>query len=105
MSNFAKIEDNRVTQIVVVPESHIAEAETYLNSLGLEGTWVPAFGKKDAAIGDVYVPSTGNFKPAQPFASWKWNASEWAWLPPKEMPANDKGYRWDEQLTDWVEVI
>jgi hypothetical protein len=104
MNHFAKIVDGLVTDIVVIPADQVDNAEYYLNSLGLEGKWVSAIANKEAAIGDTYVASTQSFKPPKPHTSWKWNASEWAWLPPKEMPADDKGYRWDEQLTDWVEI-
>ena len=40
MAHFAKIEDGIVTQVVVVSNEHEADGEAYLNSLGLEGTWL-----------------------------------------------------------------
>lgn len=59
MAHFAKIEDGIVTQVVVVDNEHEAEGEAYLNSLGLEGTWVQTsyngnIRGKYAAIGDTY---------------------------------------------------
>lgn len=59
MAHFAKIENNIVTQVVVVDNEHEAEGEAYLNSLGLEGTWVQTsynanFRGKYASIGDTY---------------------------------------------------
>ncbi len=59
MAHFAKIEDGIVTQVVVVDNEHEADGETYLNSLGLEGTWVQTsyngnIRGKYAAIGDTY---------------------------------------------------
>lgn len=109
MAHFAKIENGIVTQVVVVDNSHEANGEEYLNSIGLDGRWVQTsynanFGKKFAGVGDTYVASTGNFKPAQPFASFKWSASDWAWLPPKTYPTDGNAYVWDEQTTDWVEI-
>lgn len=109
MAHFAKIEDGVVTNVVVVDNEHEANGEAYLNSLGLEGTWVQTsynanFGKKFAAIGDIYVASTGNFKPAQPFASWKWSATDWCWNAPKAKPVEDKLWVWNEELLDWVEL-
>lgn len=105
MAHFAKIENGIVTQVVVVDNSQEARGEEFLKSLGLEGRWVQTsynanFGKKFAAIGDTYVESTGNFKPAQPFASWKWSAAEWNWLAPKPKP--EGAFIWNEELTDWV---
>lgn len=109
MAHFAKIENGVVTQVVVVDNSEELRGQEYLNSLGLEGTWVQtsytaSFGKKFAAPGDTYVVSTGNFKPAQPFASWKWSATDWAWSAPKAHPNDGKRYVWNEELTDWVEA-
>lgn len=40
MAHFAKIEEGIVTQVVVVDNEHEDNGEKYLNSLGLEGTWV-----------------------------------------------------------------
>lgn len=59
MAHFAKIEDGLVTQVVVVDNEHEADGEAYLNSLGLEGTWVQTsyngnIRGKYAAIGDTY---------------------------------------------------
>ena len=107
MAHFAKIENGIVTQVVVVDNSEESRGEEFLNSLGLEGRWVQTsynanFGKKFAAIGDTYIESTGNFKPAQPFASWKWSASEWKWSAPKPMP--DGAFIWNEELLDWVAI-
>jgi hypothetical protein len=110
MAHFAKIENGIVTQVVVVDNSEELRGQEYLNSLGLEGTWVQtsysaSFGKKFAGIGDTYVASTGIFKPAKPFTSWKFDEEKWAWVAPKPYPLDEKRYNWDETLKDWVEVI
>ena len=107
MAHFAKIENGIVTQVVVVDNAHEANGEEYLNSIGLEGTWVQTsynanFGKKFAGIGDTYTPRTG-FKPAQPFNSYTWNATLWTWVAPKPFPMDGKGYTWNEEALDWVE--
>lgn len=59
MAHFAKIEEGIVTQVVVVDNEHEADGEAYLNSLGLDGTWVQTsyngnIRGKYAAIGDTY---------------------------------------------------
>lgn len=110
MAHFAKIEDGVVTQVLVVDNSEELRGQEYLNSIGLEGTWVQTsynanFGKKFAAIGDTYIESSGNFKSRQPFASWKWSANDWLWNAPKSYPTEGKAYTWNEEITDWVEVI
>lgn len=108
MAHFAKIVDGIVTQVVVVDNANEANGQEYLNGLGLEGTWVhtsynATFGKKFAAIGDTYVASTGNFKPAQPFPSWTWSASSWEWNPPEPQPSG-AATKWDEATLEWVEI-
>lgn len=110
MAHFAKIENGVVTQVVVVDNEHEANGEAYLNGIGLEGKWVQTsynanFGKKFAAIGDNYVASTGNFKPAQPFASWKWNATDWIWVAPVNHPGDGNQYKWDEESVSWIQVV
>jgi hypothetical protein len=110
MAHFAKIENGIVTQVVVVDNSQEMRGEEFLNSIGLEGKWVQTsynanFGKKFAAIGDTYVASTGFFKPAKPFGSWKFDEEAWGWNPPKPYPADGKLHTWNENLKDWVEVI
>lgn len=59
MAHFAKIENNLVTQVVVIDNEHEAEGEAYLNSLGLHGKWIQTsynnnFRGKFAGIGDSY---------------------------------------------------
>lgn len=66
MAHFAKIEDGLVTQVVVVDNEHEANGEEYLNSLGLEGTWVQTsynanFRGKYAGIGDTYDAENDEF--------------------------------------------
>lgn len=109
MAHFAKIENGVVTQVVVVDNEHELNGSEYLNSLGLEGDWVQTsynanFGKKFAALGDTYAPSTGNFKPAQPFASWTFSNSDWSWKAPAAYPTDGKSYEWSETALGWVEI-
>lgn len=66
MAHFAKIEDGIVTQVVVVANEHEEDGETYLNSLGLEGTWIQTsyngnFRGKFAGIGDTYDAEKDEF--------------------------------------------
>jgi len=109
MAHFAKIEDGIVTNVVVVDNAHEANGNEYLNSIGLEGTWVQTsynanFGGRFAGIGDTYNAKTGEFKPAKPFASWKWSAAEWAWVAPKAHPNDGNAHMWNEELAEWVAV-
>jgi hypothetical protein len=40
MAHYAKVEDEIVTSVLVVPDEQEHDGEAYLNGLGLEGRWV-----------------------------------------------------------------
>lgn len=66
MAHFAKIENGVVTQVLVVANEHEEDGEAYLNSLGLEGTWIQTsynanFRGKFAGIGDTYDAENDEF--------------------------------------------
>lgn len=92
MAHFAKIENNIVTHVVVVDNEHEANGEAYLNSLGLEGTWVQTsynknFRKIFASIGDIYDSKNDWFIPAEPEGNLGFDEEHWAWImPPVEEP-------------------
>lgn len=107
MAHFAKIEDGTVTQVVVVDNEHEANGEEYLNGLGLDGTWIQTsynsnFRRKYAGIGDTYDEEADAFKSPQPYASWVFNETDWAWEAPVAMPTDGAAYTWDEETTSWV---
>lgn len=85
MAHFAKIEDGVVTNVVVVDNAHEADGEAYLNSLGLEGTWVQTsynanFGKKFAGIGDTFDGE--NFRAPEPEGNLGFDEETWTWIMP-----------------------
>ena len=107
MAHFAKIENGIVSQVVVVDDSEELRGQEYLNSLGLEGTWVQTsynanFGKKFAGIGDSYNAETTEFKPEKPYVSWVWDEIKWTWLPPTPRPTDANAYAWNEESLGWV---
>lgn len=109
MAHFAKIENGIVVDVVVVANEFETDGQDYLNSLGLTGTWVQTsynanFGKKFAAIGDTYNNKTKEFKPAKPFDSWTWNATEWAWKAPVVYPNDNQAYYWNETERNWTAI-
>lgn len=69
MAHFAKIEEGIVTQVVVVDNEHEATGQEFLNSLGLEGTWIQTsynanIRGKYAGIGDLYDEVNDVFVPS-----------------------------------------
>lgn len=67
MAHFAKIEAGIVTNVVVVDNEYETDGNAYLNSLGLEGTWVQTsyngnIRGKYAGIGDTYDAELDEFE-------------------------------------------
>jgi hypothetical protein len=97
---FAQLDDNNVViSVHVVTAEFMAEnPERYPN------TWVETFidtaGKQYAGIGMEYLPSTKNFRPQQPFASWTWANN--TWNPPTPIPSTGGPYKWNEAELAWV---
>lgn len=66
MAHFAKIENGIVTNVIVVDNAHEERGQAYLNSIGLEGTWIQTsynanFRGKFAGIGDTYDAENDEF--------------------------------------------
>ena len=73
MAHFAKIENNTVTQVVVVDNEHEADGQAYLNGLGLEGEWIQTsyngnFRGVYASIGFAYDRDNDVFIAPEPIA-------------------------------------
>ena len=113
MSNYAKVVDGKVTQVIV------AEAEFFTTFVDSSpGQWIQtsynthggvhAVGgtplrKNYAGIGYSYDSVKDAFIPPQPFASWVLNADTCLWGAPVAMPTDGKMYAWDEATKNWVE--
>ena len=121
MAHFAKVESNRVTQVLVVSDTDAVNGQTFLAEvLGLGGTWIqtsyntrgnvhalsgtPLRGNY-AGIGYIYDSVNDVFYPPQPYSSWSVSLStNWLWSPPVPYPTDGKMYSWDETSTNWVAV-
>ena len=99
---FAQINDNNIVTDVRVVSQEFLEA----NPERYTGTWVETFfdtaGKTYAGIGYEYLPTTQNFRPQQPFASWTWANN--IWNPPTPMPSDNETYIWNEEELEWVAI-
>jgi hypothetical protein len=88
MAHFAKIENGTVETVLVVDNDQEANGESFLNDLGLVGTWVPTsynanFGKKFAGIGDTFDGE--NFRPAEPEGNLGFDEESWSWAMPEPL--------------------
>lgn len=101
MTNFAKIENEFVTQIIV------AEQDVIDSGLFGDG-WVLASESPEkgcvAFIGCKYNAENNVFYEEKSFLSWTFNQEKFIWEPPIVLPNDGKKYRWDENSVSWLEV-
>jgi len=118
MAHFAEIGlNNTVLRVIVVhnnelmdengQESEAKGAEFCRNLFG--GTWVQTsyngnIRKNYAGAGFTYDSTRDAFIPPQPFPSWTLDEATCQWQAPTPMPTDGKPYKWDEELSSWVEV-
>lgn len=119
MAHFAELDENNIVQrVIVISNDDIVDGDgVEQESLGVAvcraitggGTWVQTsynnnFRKKYASIGDKFVPEANLFyEPVSPFPSWSLDEN-YDWEAPTPHPLDDKRYRWNEDLLNWVEV-
>ena len=116
MAHFAKLENNIVTQVIVVSNQDILDEQGQESEeLGIKfcsnllgGTWKQTsynanIRKNYAGVGYKYDAALDAFIPPQPFASWTLNNESAQWEAPTPYPTDDKRYTWDEATTAWVE--
>lgn len=114
MAHFAQIENNTVTQVIVVNNEDILDANGIENeSIGIDfcsnllgGKWVQTsysgtFRKNYAGIGYTYDSIRDAFIAPQPFTSWVLNETTCQWVAPTPMPVDDNEYKWNEQQLNW----
>lgn len=113
MGHFAKILDEKVTQVIVAEPEFF---DTFVDSS--PGQWIQTsynthggqhpegrpLRKNYAGVGFTYDSQNDVFYAPQPYPSWTLNQSTWLWEAPTPMPTDGKFYRWDEPTTAWVEV-
>ena len=117
MAHFAQIENNLVTQVIVVDnndcldeqgnESEVVGTQFCTDLLG--GTWVQTsyngnLRKNYAGIGDTYDTTRDAFISPQPYPSWILDEDTCRWEAPVSYPEDDLIYTWDEDTTSWIEV-
>jgi hypothetical protein len=109
MAHFAKIENNVVIDVIVIDNEFENEGQKYINEvLKLDGQWIQTsynnkIRNKFAGIGDIYNEDADVFIAKQPYLSWTLDRN-YQWNPPKPYPIDGKGYHWNEELGEWVDV-
>lgn len=122
MGHFAKVVDGKVTQVIVAEPDFF---DTFVDSS--PGQWIqtsyntrgnvhyapnsnepdgePALRGNYAGIGYTYDSVNDVFYPPQPFNSWTLSEQTWLWEAPVAYPDDGKVYVWNEENTDWEEVV
>jgi len=120
MAHFAKLENNIVTQVIVVSNQDILDENGQENeqkgidfcSNLLGGTWLQTsyngkIRKNYAGIGYTYDEGRDAFIAPKPFNSWVLDENKAQWKAPVDMPSDasmDKRYTWNEAKTSWDAV-
>jgi hypothetical protein len=108
MSHFAKIENNIVTEILVVHnELEHRGADFLANDLGLGGTWIQTsynnnIRKQYAGVGFSYDSVADVFIAPQPYPSWALD-NDFNWQAPTPRPEG-MGWYWNEVEQVWVDA-
>ncbi len=111
MSHFAKVENGKVVQVIVVEQDVINTGAfgdpkswvqtSYNTSGGKHKLGGAPLRKNYAGIGYTYDKVRDAFIPPKPFSSWILDEETCNWIPPKNMPSDGARYVWDEKSTSW----
>jgi hypothetical protein len=114
MAHFARIEDSKVVEVIVVHNNELLIDGVENELKGREfcaslfgGEWIQTsynhnIRKQFAGIGFAYNETADVFIAPQPFPSWSLDAN-YDWQAPIDYPADGKYYSWDEANQVWVE--
>jgi len=123
MAYFAKLENNKVTQIISVsndvcgeptltfPDTDAAGRAFIANTLKLEGEWKQTsynnnFRKQYCGVEFSYLADADVFVAPQPYPSWALDEN-YDWQPPTPMPSDasmQNPYEWSEEELEWVAI-
>jgi len=107
MAHFAKIENDKVVEIIVISNDFESDAQNYIHDvLKLDGEWIQTsynnnFRNKFAGIGDSYDRAKDIFIPKKPFDSWLL-VDDREWVAPIAYPDTDKHHIWNESSKTWI---
>jgi hypothetical protein len=117
MAHFAKLENNIVTQVIVVSNQDILNEQGQeseqkgidfcTNLLG--GTWKQTsyngkIRKNYAGIGYTYDEGRDAFIAPKPYNSWVLDETICQWKAPVDYPTNGGHYLWNEETQSWNEI-
>jgi len=118
MAHFAQLENNIVTNVIVVDNSNTSnEDNVEIEQIGIDfcsnllgGTWKQTsyngkIRKNYAGIGYTYDEGRDAFIAPKPYNSWVLDETTCQWEAPVAKPKDGKAYTWDETTQNWSELI
>ena len=114
MSNFAKVENGLVTQVIAIEQDelnkgHWGDPASWVQSSDNNPDGLP-LRKNHAGIGYTYDSQRDAFLRPKLYPSWVLNEETYLWDPPVPFPSdigtpeNPRGYIWDETTISWTEL-
>jgi hypothetical protein len=121
MAHFATLDNkNIVTSVEVVSDEVITDSDgneqeqlgiNFLTTLNGGVGWYRqtsynnSFRKNFAALDFTYDNARNAFIPPKPYPSWTLVEATCKWTAPVTYPDDGKRYNWNEDTTNWVEVV
>ena len=105
MAHFAKLNNNTVTEVIVAEKNFINSGKVGDEFLWLQTSYNGNFRKNYAGIGFTYDKTKDAFIPPKPFPSWTLVDATCQWTAPVAYPTDGKVYEWNEDTTNWTEVV
>ena len=106
MAHFAKIDSNNiVTQVIVAEQDFINSGVVGDSFLWVQTSYNGNFRKNYAGVGGTYDKTRDAFIAAKPYASWTLVEDTCQWKAPTAYPDDGKMYEWNEDTTNWTEVV
>jgi hypothetical protein len=116
MAHFARIENNKVVQVIVVDNTVLENTEfpeseplgqQFIDNIGLPGLWLQTsyngkFRKNYAGVDYTYDKVRDAFISPRPYNSWKLKEETLMWEPPIPHPTDGSLYLWNEENCIWI---
>jgi len=105
VSHFAKLNNNIVTEVIVAEQDFINSGLVGDSFLWVQTSYNGNFRKNYACVGDTYDKTKDAFIAPKPYPSWTLVEDTCQWTSPTALPDDGKMYTWNEDTTNWVEVV
>ena len=114
MAHFAKVENGLVTEVIVIDQETLntglwgdpsSWVQTSYNTRGGQHPEGRPLRKNYAGIGYTYDSNRDAFIPPKPFNSWILDEQTCLWSAPTPMPQDGQLYSWNEETTQWQQVV